>query len=284
MKLTILIFIAFCSKVFGSSENSASNFDTQFLMNSSLDRASDAGNEQVNFSRISGIKKAQETLLNYVPFMVNILQNLEYSASLDGSLFSQSNLDEMDNWGKAERIRIAIGNPDTTNVGTNIDSNASFNVCLKFAKEHHNHHLDDIAVRFVPQISESLDGEFSIQGWYCETDIDWVDFTKNWLEPADSGSATVNQGVKGQRSIIMRNLPYPLNNCTITQDGISLPSEEDSTTLGINDDLVTLAMGNDDPPEEVVENNAPEPEGEVLPEEDPFNVELPPDDETAPLI
>ena len=179
----------------GASFNSASDFSPEFLMNSAFDMADDVGNEQINFSHIAGLKKLQETLASYVPGIRLLLREIEGNADKNDTIFSVERLAEINSWGKAERILINIGGADTNNSG---DANIGYNVAFKFAKEHHNHHLDDVTIRFVPQVSQTQDGEFSIQGWYCETDIDWVNFTRDWKKPATADtSAAIGQSVQG---------------------------------------------------------------------------------------
>ena len=249
LKLSLVFAGVLCSTIAsaqGETFNSASDFSAEFLMSSALDVAQDVGDEQLNYSRISGIKKAQETLALYIPSIRLLLREVEKEADVNDTIFSAGRLVEIASWGKAERAVVNAGGADTTNTGNNIDANIGYNVAIKFAKEHHNHHLDDVTIRFVPQVSETEDREISIQGWYCETDIDWVDFTKDWVEPAnESESAAVGQSVKGQRSMVMRDLPYPLSNCVVAKSNITIVStgtqgQPTALVLGIDTDLVDL--------------------------------------------
>ena len=218
-----------------NNPNSAYAFSAEYLMNSALDVAGDVGMEQVNYSHNAGIKKAQEYLHGITNDVRVMLRNLEANTSSAGDMTASDIGNWVDSWGNAERINVQVSAHDTetARLGANVHQNRSFNLTLKFAKEHHVHHLDDVTFRWVPQISETQDGEISIQGWYCETDIDWVSFTRSWLAPAEIGStAAVGQAVKSQRSMITRDLSYPFSACTVVVDDIA-PNAGSSLELGI---------------------------------------------------
>ena len=236
LRLLLLTGAAFTVPAFSSGANaiSASNFSAEYIMNSALDVADDTGMEQVNFSHNAGMKKAQEYLHRITKDVRFMLRNMEKNTTNDDPADSDLGAGA-DSWGKAERIHIEISekDTDTSNFGDNIEQNTSFNILFKFAKEHHVHHLDDVTFRFVPLISESQDGELSIQGWYCETDIDWVDFTRDWKEPAASGSeAAVGQAVKGEKSMVTRVLGYPFSGCTVAKNNIALSTGESDVAIG----------------------------------------------------
>ena len=209
-------------EVDSTNPNSAKAFSPEYLMNAALDVSQDTALEQMNYSRNAGIKKAQEYLYGISKDVRTMLRNLERHT--DATNLEESELGNwVDTWGGAERINIHVSNYDSesTHLDNDIDLNQSFNLTFKFAQEHHVHHLDDVTFRWVPQISETEDGEFSIQGWYCETDLDWVDFRKNFQEPANfDDSAAVGQSVKGQRSMVTRDLPYPFSMCVVAKSDI----------------------------------------------------------------
>ena len=231
LRLLLLTGVAFATPALAANPNSASDFSAEYLMNAALDVGQDTGMEQVNFSRNAGTKKAQEYLHGITNDVRLMLRNMETSINNDSPVAGDLGT-FADTWGQAERIHIAISDQDTANTGANIDAYTGYNISYKFAKEHHVHHLDDVTFRFVPQISETEDGEFSIQGWYCETDIDWVDFTKGFTEPATSGSAAVGQAVMGQRSMVTRALAYPWSSCTVATGNIEVPT---TITTGFED-------------------------------------------------
>ena len=236
---------ALSSTTFAAAINSADSFSAEYLMNSALDVAQDSGMEQVNFSRNAGIKKAQEYLHGITKDTRIMLRNIEKNANGVTNIDATTLGGWVATWGQAERIQVRVSGLDII-ATSDMDSNTSFNLLFKFAKEHHVHQLDDISIRFVPQISRTEDGEYSIQGWYCETDIDWVDFTKNFVEPADAdGSASVGQAVRGQRSMVTRDLAYPLSSCVVAKQAMNL-SEVGGSGLGFQVGIVDGEIDTDE--------------------------------------
>lgn len=208
------------SLVFGvgaeAAKTAASNFNYEFQMPAALDQAEDINYEQINYSRHSGAKKSQEYLVSIARELHAIMRNIERNA--DESTITENEIgDWVNNWALAELLNIRVSNLDTANVGTAIEDNTSFRITVRFAQEHHVHWLDDVTFSFVPVITESQDGEVSINGWYCETDADWHNFTRLWGDPVAAGSTpSPGQSTQGAKSMLTRDLPYPFKQCIVS--------------------------------------------------------------------
>lgn len=244
--LTGVFAAPFAAKSAINATHSAADFQKQYEMKSALDVALDVNQEQLDFSHHPGKKKAQQFIHGMTKQIQSLMREIETTIDAETDLVFPSWVDA---FAKAERVRMSLTKIDPNNTGgvvgssDHIDNNTSANITIKFHRKHHIPHLDDVTIRLAPRVSISHDGEYSIQAWYCVTDVDWVQYARDWHAPAENGSeAKIGQAVKRERSMLLRNLPYPWSHCVVSdegQHGMEMPASDAADFAGIGASDIT---------------------------------------------
>lgn len=244
-----LFFNMYGVSLLAATTESAADFSEEAFMGLALDEAEDVNQEQINYSRFSGQKKAQEYLVSIANELRAMMRNIERNVT-SNNLTAEELGTWVSNWARSELLYITVTPVDGDNLGENIYSNTGFNITIKFAKEHHIHSLDSVTFRFVPELTESQDQELSINGWYCRTDVDYHDFSRHHTNPAEAGTQPLpGQSMKGEMSRVLQDLPFPYSQCVVASSSIEVPYESDAALyLGI-DRTDTTAPVEEGPPE-----------------------------------